>query len=82
MVGPHVVGIGKPEPFVEAVTGGKEGRVVAEVPLPHHAGAVAAAAEGFGKRRLGGGDSVAGVGAKRACNADPVGVTAGEERRP
>ena len=82
VVGPHVVGIREPEPFVETVTRGKEGSVVAEVPLPHHAGAVAAATEGFGKRRLGGGDAVAGVGAEGACNADPVGITAGEERRP
>ena len=82
VVGPHVVGIGEPEPFVEAVTGGKERRVVAEMPLPHHAGAVAAAPQNFSQRRLGGGDAVAGVGPQRACDADPVGITAGEERRP
>ena len=56
--------------------------MVAEMPLPHHAGAVAAAPQNFGQRRLGGGDAVASIGPQRACNTDPVGITAGEERRP
>ena len=37
---PHVVAVGDPEPAVEAVAGGQEGRLVAAVPLADVAGGV------------------------------------------
>ena len=77
VVRPHVVGVRQAEVRVEPVAGRQEPRVVAEVPLAHHAGGVALRLEELREGRLGVADADAGVGPERAVDAQPVGVAPG-----
>ena len=56
--------------------------VSTEMPLAHHAGAVATRLEELGQRRLRGGQAMAVFGPEGPVNAEAIGITAREQRRP
>ena len=78
---PHVVRVRQAEVFVEAVVRRQELRGPAEVPLARHSGRVTFLLHEFRERHLAVGDAVLRRGSERAVNADPIRVTAREQRR-
>ncbi len=76
---PHVVRVGQAEVFIEAVAGGEELRVMAEVPFADGGGGVALGAEQFAEGEFAIGDAVPGIRAEGAVDADAVRVASGEQ---
>ena len=82
VVGPHVIGIGKPEPLVEAMVRRQEHLRVADVPFPDQGRAVAVCLHDFADRFFFFGQSEGAAVHGGARQADPVGIAAGDQRGP
>src|SRR6186997_3012959 len=77
-----VIGVRRAEPLVEAVAGGQELRVMAEVPLAVNGGRVALFLAEFAQQRFLSRDADGAGVVERPAEADAVRIAAGEQRRP
>jgi len=79
MKGPHIVGVGEPEVFIEAVSGGEELGQMAKVPFTVDGGIVTQRFEDFGDGGFVRVYPDFRLGAECALNSDTIRIAAGEQ---